>query len=254
MQLLNLIDIITKNQENGGQTDLIYTDFEKAFDKVAHRRLLSKLGAYGINSKILEWIKSFLCGRKHQIRINGKYSDWMEVPSGIPQGSVLGPLLFIIFINDLPQACDNSSNLFLFADDAKMFKHILNNKDSQELNYCCQQIYDWSEKWLMKLNTDKCKVLTISRNKTTIDYKYGFNTSLGFVELERVQSMKDLGVIFDANLSFKDHIHEKINKAFQFIGIINRNFSDLDGDTFKMLYKSLVEVILNMQILSGIHI
>ena len=106
-----------------------------------------------------------------------KLSKCEEVSSGIPQGSVLGPLLFVIFINDLPQFCGNSSELFLFADDAKIFKHIIDVNDSTVLNNYGQELYNWSEKWLMKLNLDKCKILTLGRSKNINEHDYCFQTS-----------------------------------------------------------------------------
>src|ERR1043165_9662166 len=115
--------------------------------------------------------------RTHQVRINGKLSKCKAVISGIPQGTVLGPLLFVIFINDMPQFCGDTSNLYSFADDAKMCKHIKNNTDSDVLRDCCQKICKWSEKWLMRLNIDKCKVLSIAHNKKSINYKHSFITS-----------------------------------------------------------------------------
>ena len=100
----------------------------------------------------------------------------------------------------------------------------------------CQRLYDWSEKWLMKLNISKCKVLTVTHSKSPVVYKYGFEIdNLGFVELERVKSMNDLGVIIDSDLSFKEHIHHKIDKAYQMIGIISRNFKNIDKLTFNTL-------------------
>ena len=195
LQLLTLVDDWAKCLETGSQIDIVYTDFEKAFDKVPHQRLLSKLTSYGIHNSIVKWIESFLCFRKLQVRVNGKLSDWMDVYSGIPQGSVLGPLLFVIYINDLPEMCDKDGNLFLFADDAKIYKYVQGNNDATILQKCCQDLYNWSEKWLMKLNIAKCKIMTVTRSKKIIEYKYGFATNGGFVELERVDNMKDLGVI-----------------------------------------------------------
>ena len=159
--------------------------------------------------------------------------------SGIPQGSVLGPLLFIIFINDLPED-SKDADIYLFADDAKMFKFIDKTEDSIDLQRGCNYLYNWTNKWLMKLNINKCKVLSIGRAGTLSKYKYGFNTAKGFEELEQVASIKDLGIIVDTGLTFTEHIQVKINKAYSILGIIRRTFSNIDRSTFLMLYKSLV--------------
>ena len=104
----------------------------------------------------------------------------------------------------------------MFADDAKVYKYICDLADSLKLQENCQKLYEWSEKWLMKLNVNKCQILTIGHPKTLIDYKYGFRTLLGFDELERVNSIKDLGITFDSELLFadhEDHVYDKMNKA-----------------------------------------
>ena len=218
---------------------LYYTDFEKAFDKVPQKRLLSKLVSYKVDEKLIAWIEAFLCHRTQQVKINGVFSKSQNVLSGIPQGTVLGPLLFIIFINDLPEVCINFSKIFLFADDAKLYKCISNMFDCQELNESGQHFFDWSEKWYMKLNVDKCKVLSVKR-KDEINFAYGFIKCGASLALEHVDHIRDLGVTIDKDLCFDLHISEKVNKAFQMLGIINRTFVDIDETTFLLLYKTMV--------------
>ena len=239
LQLLTIIDDWLINLENGNQIDVIYTDFEKAFDKVPHRRLLSKLKSYGVDEQLVTWIEAFLCYRTQRVKVNGVLSESKCVLSGIPQGTVLGPLLFIIFINDLPEVCNNLSKIFLFADDAKLYKCISDASDNEQLNKSCQKVFDWSEQWCMNLNVDKCKVLTIKKSKND-NFSYGFTKSNDYLALENVDNMKDLGVIIDCELNFDLHISEKVNKAFQMLGIIKRNFCDFDEVTFLLLYKTMV--------------
>ena len=112
--------------ESGGQIDAIYTDFAKAFDKVSHTKLLIKLNSYGITQEIINWIQNFLIHRRHCVKVNGKSSDWMSVLSSITQGTILGPILILIYINDLPEICED---IYLCADDAKSYKFICHYSD-----------------------------------------------------------------------------------------------------------------------------
>ncbi len=240
LQLLNVLDKWTTYLEEGGRIDAVYTDFEKAFDKVSHKRLIHKLKMYGIEETIVEWIKEYLCNRRQMVRINGKFSKWGPVLSGIPQGSVLGPLLFVIYINDLVEECDESAEIFLFADDSKIFKHIKTDKDVIELQQSCDKFTEWSKKWKLNVNLDKCVVINIKRKVDNIQQSYTLSNSTEIKKLNCVNNTKDLGVIMDETLSFKDHISEKIKKAYSMLGIIKRNFKKMDENTFIKLYKTMV--------------
>ena len=146
----------------------------KAFDTVPHRRLIEKLKVYGIEGDILKWIKAFLSNRLQVVKVNGEESFPALVLSGIPQGSVLGPLLFVLYINDLPESV--KSQILLFADDTKVFRPILSEKDSLELQNDINSLDEWTKKWLLKFNPDKCHVLTLGKIehiKHTHRYKIG---------------------------------------------------------------------------------
>ena len=239
LQLLKVLDEWTESLQSGGQIDVIYTDFEKAFDKVPHKRLLSKLKSYKINGNIIKWIESFLLSRKQRVKINGVFSNWQNVLSGIPQGSVLGPLLFIIYINDLVEVCSQGSRLFLYADDAKIFKHISNDFDKVDLQSDLDSVKQWSDTWLLKLNEKKCKV--ISYGKEPLDKtEYFINSGIEQYQLEKLEFINDLGIIFDTDLKFNIHINEKVKKAYSILGVINRNFKYMSKQTFILIYKSMV--------------
>ena len=175
LQLLTVLDQQTNCIDQGDQVDIVYIDFEKAFDKVLHnKRLLYKLKHYGIHIKIINWIETFLASKNQYVKINGICSTYKPVLSGIPQGSVLGPVLFLIFINDLA----NKINIptFLFADDAKLFTKINSSYDACILNNFCQEITQWSDQWLMKVNKTKCNVLSLTCNKSKlVKYDYLFS-------------------------------------------------------------------------------
>ena len=243
LQLLNILDDWTTALNSGKQVEIIYTDFAKAFDKVPHQRLLIKLKSYGLDNNLTSWIEDFLCSRTQRVRINNSYSSPSPVKSGIPQGTVLGPILFVIYINDLPDVCRDLCSLYLFADDAKLYKVINQYNDLTTLIIACQAMLEWCDKWCMQLNTDKCKALTLGKSRVldsssnaTFDIPYNGD----ILHLEHVSSMKDLGITIDSELNFKEHIYGKIKQAFSILAIINRNFFNLDKDTFKLLYKSLV--------------
>lgn len=158
-QLLNYLNDCIEALVEGNVTDTIYFDFSKAFDTVPHNRLLKKLKCYGIKGQVLKWIKSFLKGRSQVVKVNGEESFPESVMSGIPQGSVLGPILFVIYINDLPDVV--KSKIYLFADDTKLLSKIQSKDDSLYLQEDINALGKWSNDWLLKFNLDKCHVLTL---------------------------------------------------------------------------------------------
>ena len=156
-QLLHVLDYLTKHLDNGYSIEMIYLDFRKAFDSVPHQRLIHKLSSIGLQGNILKWIKSFLTNRTQQVVLNGRKSSTVPVTSGVPQGSVLGPLLFSIFINDLPSIV--SSPTFMFADDTKIFRVIRNEEDHLALQKDLNLLHEWSLQWQLNFNVAKCKHL-----------------------------------------------------------------------------------------------
>ena len=151
-QLLTILDEWTKYLEKGRQIDVIHTDFEKAFDRVPHRQLISKMYSYGINIQVIKWVEAFSKDRRQWVKINGKLSKWQFIKSGTPQGSILGPILFIIFINNIANRCSNGSEIYLYAYDAKIFRHISTETDCQMLHFtlfiAINNVKTWSSEWL----------------------------------------------------------------------------------------------------------
>ena len=162
LQLLHIMDDWTRILDNGGIIDACYLDFAKAFDKVPHNRLLAKVKHYGIEGDLLLWIMAFLSHRKQRVVINGECSKWYPVTSGIPQGSVLGPLLFVLYINDFPNCV--SSSAYLFADDTKIYKVISESNDNISFQDDINSLQTWSDKWQLKFHPVKCKIMGIGDN------------------------------------------------------------------------------------------
>ena len=163
-QLLEVIEDLTQALEDHETVDIIYLDFKKAFDSVPHERLLIKLLSYGIAGPVLRWIRDFLTHRKQKVRVNKVFSKESDVLSGIPQGSILGPILFTMFINDLPDCVDSTCKIF--ADDTKLYN---NPSKSSVLQNDLDNLQHWSEKWNLYFNAKKCKVLHIGKNNPEKD-------------------------------------------------------------------------------------
>ena len=232
-QLIEVYDKITEMIDDGKSVDIVYLDFRKAFDSIPHERLLLKMKGYGITGKTLEWVRDFLNGRKQRVRLGNAYSSQTDVTSGIPQGSILGPVLFTIFINDLPEAIKVQCKVF--ADDTKIYEDAKKGKSIQEDLYSMQK---WTETWNLYFNVAKCKVMHIGKKNPMNSYYMKIEENNK--KLDTCEAEKDLGITFDANLNFDNHISNITKKANQMLGIIKRTFTFMDKQTFLLLYKALV--------------
>ena len=170
LQLLKVVDKLSEILDRGGAVDVIYCDFMKAFDTVPHQRLTELLIHYGIGDPILSWIKGFLSNRKQRVIVNGSKSKVFDVISGVPQGSVLGPILFNIFINSLVDKA-GTANLFLYADDLKIFKEISSEEDAESLQEDLYKLYNWTQYSLLRLHPDKCVVMRYTMNAKNTEIK-----------------------------------------------------------------------------------
>ena len=172
-QMLECLDDWTRILDNDGSVDVIYIDYAKAFDKVAHKRLLIKLEGYGISPQLIQWIGSFLSGRRQKVRVNGAESEWEDVLSGVPQGSVLGPVLFILFVNDLPEMI--KTKVKMYADDTKIYADVSNEENYYKLQEDIDSLDKWAHEWQLSFNTSKCKVMHIGKKNPRKTYTMNQN-------------------------------------------------------------------------------
>ena len=236
--LLETLDFLTKCHWLKIPVVIAFIDFLKAFDLVAHKRLIFKLSCYGITGSLLAWIASFLEGRTQRVVMGDIISSWENVTSGVPQGSVLGPILFIIFINEISELLISINELY--ADDTKLMREIKSESDASILQGDIDKIVDWTRKWLMRLNENKCKVMYIGgerdKNIFTIEsYDGCTRTNLIETTLER-----DLGIMIADDLKWKQHVMYCANKANKILGMLSRTFEYRDLELIKSLYTTFV--------------
>lgn len=233
--LTNLLDFLNfthRSVDAGEAVDVIYLDFSKAFDKVPHNRLLSKIKAYGIGDCLVSWIRNWLENRSQRVMFNGSYSSWASVESGVPQGSVLGPLLFIIYINDIDDGIVNK--LSKFADDTKLFGRVSSPEQIIALQQDLIKLFDWSQDWLMLFNIDKCKVLHFGYHNILSSYE------LGGQVLAVAEEEKDLGVLVSSDLKVASQCAKAASSANRMLGVISRSFCCKSIEITLRLYKALV--------------
>ena len=239
-QLLSITHDIHKNMDANPSIETIgvFLDMSKAFDKVWHSALIHKLQSYGIQSKLLVLLENYLFNRKQRVVLNGVTSTWKPIKSGVPQGSVLGPLLFLIFINDLP---DNLiCNPKLFADDVSLNAVMYDNDICiKHLKDDLNRLHEWSVKWKMLFNPEPSKPAeeVIFTNPNTTSYQ---TVSYSGVDVMPVHYHKHLGFVLDSKMNYIKHIDGKIGKANQGIGLIKRLYNYLPRKALIQIYKSFI--------------
>ena len=236
-QLLEHMDAVLQSLSHSLNVDVVYLDFAKAFDKVDHYILMQKVYQFGIRGKLYRWIKNFLDNRYQQVIVEGMLSRKEKVISGVPQGTVLGPLLFLIYINDL-EASLKHSILRIFADDSKIVKEIANPFDHAKLQEDLSLAIQWSEKNNMELNQKKFQLIQYG-NKEDLKGPYETGTSTN-VTLHREHDIKDLGVYLSENLTWETHIADAVKTARKYLGWILRSFKSRKQEILISLYKSYV--------------
>ena len=238
--LTSFIEMLSRSIDNNKQTDAIYTDFRKAFDTVSHSILISKLSAYGVSGPLLRWFKSYLTNRSFAVVVKGFKSNDLNIASGVPQGSHLGPILFNIFLNDISN-CFLNSTPYIFADDIKFSREINSYEDVSLLQDDLNRVLEWCKTNHIYLNSAKCSHIKFTRKHNPIQSSY----AIEHYTLTEVEEQRDLGIVIDSKLSFTSHIDSVVKRSSQLLGFITRNTRSFkDSRTKILLYYALVRSIL----------
>ena len=236
-QHIEVLDEWTKCIDTGRCVDVAFMDMKKAYDTVPHKRLIIKLKSLGFEKSLLYWIEAFLSDRLQRVVVNNTSSDWSNVLSGVPQGSVIGPTLFLCYINDLPTCV--KSNIKLFVDDVKLFTEISSKEDCEIFQNDLDALCEWSKKWKLSFHPQKCNILRLGKNNP--NFKYALKDLKGIrFELSQTSIVKDLGVLIDDKLSFSPHIEMIVSAASKLIGLTRRTILSLNNKNFLLLYKTLI--------------
>lgn len=234
--LMIFANYLFENMDRRLQIDAVYTDFKKCFDKVDHELLLQKISYNGIRGNLLRWFSSYISGRLQTVVVNGYKSETVNISSGVPQGSILGPLLFILYVNDIDR-CFQNSHFLMYADDIKIYNVIKNDTDADLLQQDLNRFTKYCLDNKLHLSIPKCQSITFTKNRHTINFKYHLLDK----DLKSVKIIKDLGVLFDSELHLDLHISTIKDKAFRMYGFIMRTACDFKRpSTFLHLFKSIV--------------
>jgi hypothetical protein len=233
-QLVQTLEDLSSQMDNKHQVDALILDFSKAFDTVPHQRLLRKLDHHGVRGKANGWIEAWLTQRTQSIVVDGTTSNPVHVGSGVPQGTVLGPLMFLLYINDIGR--DIQSTIRLFADDCLLYRPIHGPEDNIILQRDLQSLVDWSDEWQMMFNSEKCYTLRVTRKIKPRQYTYTIRGQ----PLTQVDNYPYLGVELDHKLNWKKHISNTTCKANRTLGFLRRNLGRCSMEVKQQAYTTLI--------------
>ena len=217
--------------------DAIYIDLSKAFDSVSHSKLICKLHSFNFCDSTVKWLASFLSGRTQVVKCGTSVSSCVNVTSGVPQGSVCGPLLFVLFVNDLASACAPCS-VKLYADDVKLYYTIKQPSDRSVLQTCIDNVFHWAHKWSLLFSYDKCQFIQIGYCDPSIVYKLGSHV------VKLCESVNDLGIVVHSNLKFSSHCTSIATKANARAKLIAKCFLSRKPANFIRAFKVYVRPLL----------
>lgn len=225
------------SQQNN--VDIIYFDLQKAFDKVSHEKLIYKLEKLGISGNLLYWLNSFLRNRKFYVKINSTFSEEHKVSSGVGQGTVLGPLLFLLYISDVPRIVKVQQNIYckIFADDLKVYTiYDSESGETSKLNLqdSINRFVTWCKDWQLQISATKSKSVYIGNNNVFTSY------FVDGVHIPSTEQIRDLGFSFHRNLSYKEHIIHQVEKSLRQMHLIFRSFTINSAKTFVRLFSTMV--------------
>ena len=239
-QLVYIAHKIYQSLENGEDVCFVSLDASSAFDRVWHEGLLFKLKCKGVNGKLLEWFRSYLTNRRQRVVIKGQCSKWAYILAGVPQGSILGPLLFLIYIDDIIK--DIESSILLFADDTSIFETISDPVLSfEKLNRDLARLYIWSNQWLVTFNPTKTAYIIFSKKLILPNYP---DLYLGGEQIKKVSTHKQLGIVFNNKMTFDDHIKENCSKAMKRVTVLKRLHNKLPRKSKLTVYTAFIRPIL----------
>lgn len=237
-QLVEVVHNFATEINNRGQTDVIFLDYSKAFDRVCHSKLINKLSRILKNDQITNWLSNYLTNRTQYVEYNGETSRKVDMSSGVPQGSVLGPLLFLTYVNDICTGED--VQLKMFADDCIIYTKVCDERDQLKLNNALQEILNWSNSWQMNINFEKTVVMTIHCKKHPLMFAYNVSGKI----LKRVNEYKYLGLTINSKLNWNQHIENTIKKARCKLFFLRRTLKYANSETKLIAYNSLVRSVL----------